>query len=180
MADAPQQLGDHRQVSGSDLTLSEAIRRGEVPRLPLVGWNDWQPWRRDHGRVPTMEANGFLLPAQIETSLGRAIMNELYGEDWAMLDTLREADECRHVGARRLRAAEQRREELLGAGALPRLRDVPPAPPPAGIPTGQETMPPVATEDTPSSVTPGQTERGPVVPERNVGFVPNPFRIDTF
>ena len=37
LADAPEQLGDHRQVSGSDLTLSEAIRRGEVLRPPLVG-----------------------------------------------------------------------------------------------------------------------------------------------
>ena len=52
-------------------------------------------------------------------------MNEIYGLDWATLHTLREADEGRRVGARRLREAEARREELLGAPEFPRLQDAP-------------------------------------------------------
>ena len=52
-------------------------------------------------------------------------MNEFHGPDWATLHTLREADEGRRVGARRLREAETRREELLGAQELPRLQDAP-------------------------------------------------------
>ena len=71
-------------------------------------------------------------------------MNELYGEDWATLRTLHEADEGRHVSARRLRDAEARREEFLGArGEQPRLQDAAQAQP--------EEMPAVATEATPDS-----------------------------
>ena len=78
-------------------------------------------------------------------------MNELDGEDWATVRTLHEADEGRRLSARRLRDAELRREELLGArGDQPRLQDVPQAEPDA--------MPAVATEATPDSESP--------VPER--------------
>ena len=144
---APEMLGDHRQVSGSDLTLSEAIRRGEIPRPELMGWNEWQPWRSSVGRVPTQRNDRYVLPPQIETSLWRAFMNELYGPDWATPNTLREADEGRRVSARRLRDAESRRAELLGAqGELPRLQDAP----------RQETepMPAVPLEETPESESP--------------------------
>ena len=121
-------LGSHRQVSGSDLTLSEAIRTGEIPRPELMGWQEWQPWRSGVGRRPTQRNDGYVLPPQIETSPWRATMNELYGPDWATILTLREADEGRRVGACRLREAETRREELLGAQELPRLQDVTPRP----------------------------------------------------
>ena len=50
-------------------------------------------------------------------------MNEFYGPDWATILTLREADQGRRVGSRRLREAETRRAELLGAEELPRLQD---------------------------------------------------------
>ena len=153
MADAPQQLGDHRQVSGSELTLSEAIRQGDVPKSALMGWNEWQQWRSQFGRVPTHAPDGFVLPTQIETSLWRATMNELYGEDWVTIRTLQEADEGRHVSARRLREAEARREELLGTRAPPRLQDA--------LPASPEAMPPVATENTPDSESPDRAEEEP-------------------
>ena len=78
----PELLGDHRQVSGSDLTLLEAINTGVVPRPELIGWYDWQRWRTAIGRRPTMSEDGYTLPRQIETSLWRATMAELYGAEW--------------------------------------------------------------------------------------------------
>ena len=122
----PEVLGEHRQVSGTRLTLSEAIRTGEIQRPELVSWHAWQPWRSSIGRRPSVANDGFVLPRQIETSLWRATMSEFYGAEWAMLLTLREADEGRPVGARRLREAENRREELLGAQDIaPALEDGP-------------------------------------------------------
>ena len=73
-------------------------------------------------------------------------MAELYGPEWAMLLTLREADEGRRVGARRLRKAQSRREELLGAqDGAPALEDIPRP--------GAGAMPPVPLEMTPHSET---------------------------
>ena len=81
-------------------------------------------------------------------------MNELYGPDWATLNTLREADEGRRVSARRLREAESRRVELFGAqGDLPRLQDAPRQ--------ETETMPAVPLEETPESESPA-----PEAPDR--------------
>ena len=136
LADAPILLGDHRQVSGSELTLLETIRQGVVQRPPLVGWNDWQPWRPDHGRVPTQAADGYTLPSQVETALWRA--------------TMLEADESRHVGRARLQAAERRQAELLRAEVLPQLQDEPAPVPQPSIHAEQEAMPAVASEVTPS------------------------------
>ena len=158
----PEVLGEHRQVSGSRLTLSEAIRTGEILRPELMGWQGWQPWRTNIGRRPTMRNDGYVLPPQIETSLWRATMTELYGSEWAMLLTLREADEGRRVGARRLREAESRREELLGAqGIAPALEDIPR--PSAGA------LPPVPLEVTPNTESLVQspapeTREGPLTP----------------
>ena len=125
VGDAPMTLGDNRQVSGSDLTLSEAIRHNIIERPALVGWNEWQPWRRDFGRMPTQAADGYMLPSQMESALWRATMLEMYGQDWAMTLTLREANEGRHVSRCRLQAAERRQAELLRAEVLPPLQDEP-------------------------------------------------------
>ena len=78
------------QVSGSDLTLLEAIKSGEVTRPPLLKWNDWQRWRRDIGRRPSTAVDGFTTPTTQESALYKAVMLDLYGPDWgvqvAMLD----------------------------------------------------------------------------------------------
>ena len=89
-------------------------------------------------------------------------MNEFYGPDWATLHTLREADEGRRVGARRLREAENRRDELLGAqDELPRLQDVP-------RPVS-EVMPSVPLETTPDSESPSpETQARPLTPRSRV------------
>ena len=71
-----------QQVSGSDKALLVAIRDGDVPRPPLVDWNNWQIWRRDYGRRPTSSVDGFTTSSTLETNIWRAVMAELYGEHW--------------------------------------------------------------------------------------------------
>ena len=73
-----------KQVSGSERTLIEAIRHGEVPRPPLMGWNDFQVWRRDHGKRPTQAVDGYVTETPVETALWRSVMMDLYGEDWSV------------------------------------------------------------------------------------------------
>ena len=73
-----------QQVSGSERTLIEAIRHGEVPRPPLMGWNDFQVWRRDHGKRPTQAVDGYVTETPVETALWRSVMMDLYGEDWSV------------------------------------------------------------------------------------------------
>ena len=73
------------QVSGHrDLTLLDAIRQNVVPRPPLMVWNDWQVWRRDFGLRPTMAADGEATTSTQESAFHRAVMTELYGDDWAL------------------------------------------------------------------------------------------------
>ena len=73
-----------RQVSGSELTLLDAIRNGDVQCPPLMGWNDFQVWRRDHGRRPSQAVDGFVTETAMETALWRSVMNELYGDQWSL------------------------------------------------------------------------------------------------
>ena len=73
-----------RQVSGSERTLIEAIRNGEVPRPPLMGWNDFQVWRRDQGKRPSQAVDGYTTETPVETVLWRSVMTDLYGEDWSV------------------------------------------------------------------------------------------------
>ena len=71
-------------------------------------------------------------------------MAELYGPDWTVRLTLQEADEGRPVGARRLREAESRREDMLRAdSSMPALEDL--SRPRTGA------LPPVPMELTPNS-----------------------------
>ena len=71
-----------QQVSGSDKTVLVAIRDGDLPRPPLVDWNNWQIWRRDYGRRPTSAADGYVTTTGLETNIWRAVMEELYGQHW--------------------------------------------------------------------------------------------------
>ena len=73
-----------RQVSGSDKTLIDAIRDGEVPQPILMSWNAWQAWRSRAGRMPRQATDGYTVTRAQEVALWKAVMNELYGEDWSI------------------------------------------------------------------------------------------------
>ena len=71
-----------QQVSGSELSLINAIREGIVPQPVLQGWNEWQVWRRENGRRPLVRTDGYTTSAPQEAALWRSAMTELYGNDW--------------------------------------------------------------------------------------------------
>ena len=72
------------QVSQSAKTLLEAVREGEVPRPALMGWNDWQVWRRDLGRRPLVAVDGSTTSTAQESALWKSTMLELYGAEWSI------------------------------------------------------------------------------------------------
>ena len=73
-----------QQISGSPLTLLEAIRAGEVQSPPLMSWNNWQPWRKNFGRRPKQAVDGYSTSTTQESALWKSVMNELHGTDWAV------------------------------------------------------------------------------------------------
>ena len=73
-----------QQVSGSEKTLLNAIRDGDIERPRLMQWNDWQIWRRDVGRRPTAARDGRSTTTTVESALWKSIMCELYGDDWLL------------------------------------------------------------------------------------------------
>ena len=80
------------QVSGSEKTLLEAIRDGEVPRPALMGWNGWQSWRSTSGRMPRQATDGYSVSRAQESALWKSVMLDLYGEDWSLQLVSGEAD----------------------------------------------------------------------------------------
>ena len=74
-----------QQVSGSEKTLLEAIRDGDIERPPLMRWNAWQQWRTQIGRKPRMSVDGFDMSNAQESALWKSTMLELFGPDWAVL-----------------------------------------------------------------------------------------------
>ena len=81
-----------QQVSGSDRTLLEAIRDEEVPSPDLMSWNDWQAWRSTTGRMPRAATDGYSVTRAQESALWKAVMLDLYGEDWSIRLVSAEAD----------------------------------------------------------------------------------------
>ena len=81
-----------QQVSGSDKTLLEAIRDEEVPSPDLMSWNDWQVWRSTTGRMPRVATDGYSVTRAQEVALWKAVMLDLYGEDWSIRLVSAEAD----------------------------------------------------------------------------------------
>ena len=81
-----------QQVSGSDKTLLEAIRDEEVPSPDLMSWNDWQVWRSTTGRMPRSATDGYSVTRAQESALWKAVMLDLYGEDWSIRLVSAEAD----------------------------------------------------------------------------------------
>ena len=74
-----------KQVAGSEKTLLEAIRDGEIERPSLMRWDAWQQWRTRVGRRPHMSVDGYSTTSGQESAMWRATMLELYGTDWAFL-----------------------------------------------------------------------------------------------
>ena len=73
-----------RQVSGSEKSLINAIREGDVPNPQLLDWNNWQVWRRDIGLRPVVARDGFVTSTTTELALWKSVMNDIYGEDWSL------------------------------------------------------------------------------------------------
>ena len=71
-----------KEVSGSDLTLLEEVRVGHVPTPRLMGFNEWQQWRRDYGRRPSRAVDGFYPGPRDESLLWRRTMEALHGNGW--------------------------------------------------------------------------------------------------
>ena len=69
-------------VAGFQGSLSEAIAQGVVPKPPLVEFNAWQKWRRDHGKRPRTAADGGTTSSRMEADLWRQTMANLYGPEW--------------------------------------------------------------------------------------------------
>ena len=73
-----------RQVSGSDKSLLDAIRDGDVARPALMRWQAWLQWRRGDGMRPTAARDGIVTTSLQESTLWKAVMNELYGDEWSV------------------------------------------------------------------------------------------------
>ena len=76
--------GKTPEVSGSEMSLSEAIASGSVLAPELLGFNDWQVWRRTSGARPTKKKGDEQgRTTKEEADLWRATMLDLYGQSWA-------------------------------------------------------------------------------------------------
>ena len=76
--------GKALEVSGSEMSLSEAIASGSVPAPELLGFNDWQVWRRTSGTRPSKKKGDEQgRTTKEEADLWRATMLDLYGPSWA-------------------------------------------------------------------------------------------------
>ena len=73
-----------QQVAGSNKTLIECIRDGEVERPALMRWNAWQAWRSGAGRRPVVSREGHTTTAAEESALWKSVMCDLYGTEWSI------------------------------------------------------------------------------------------------
>ena len=73
-----------RQVSGSEKSLLDAIRDGDVVRPALMRWQAWLHWRKGDGMRPTAARDGTATTSLQESALWKAVMNELYGDEWSL------------------------------------------------------------------------------------------------
>ncbi len=72
-----------RQVSRSDKKLAEVIADGTVPAPSLMGFNDWQKWRKSSGTRPGVaRGDGAATTSGQEVALWKTTMEELCGDTW--------------------------------------------------------------------------------------------------
>ena len=84
---APAQVEGHepgrvREVTGYEDTFEEAVAEGLIPTPPLLFWNGWQAWRREHGGRPTTADDGQVPRPRDEAALWRRVMAHYHGPDW--------------------------------------------------------------------------------------------------
>ena len=93
-----------RQVTGTDLDFIECVTQELLPKPPLMGFNEWQVWRK--GNRPKRASDGLATTTQQEAELWRAVSAHYHGENWATLLAVQSAapdddeDEPQASGAR--------------------------------------------------------------------------------
>ena len=116
-----------QQVSGSEKTLLAAVNDEDVPKPPLMRWNAWQQWRSGPGKRPTSAVDGYSTTTQQESALWKAVMLELYGDDWTM--SLASADDGDAPVSERsydaAQAGEPRLTPAAAAGVAPSAEGLP-------------------------------------------------------
>ena len=118
-----------QQVSGSNLTLKDAIRSGAVEVPALMQWNTWQQWRRDTGLRPTAAADGEATTTALESALWKSTMLELYGPEWSLrLASNDEAQAPALVAQGRAPCLRPDADAILGAKSDAKPSDVPASP----------------------------------------------------
>ena len=70
------------EVSGFTGTLIKAIEDNIIDAPDLMGFNEFQVWRRDVGRRPTLAKDGVTRTTKEEVALWREVMSFMYGETW--------------------------------------------------------------------------------------------------
>ena len=84
VVDAAIEEGPPPEVSGSTLTLEEAISDGSVPVPDLMPYNQWLAWRAQEGSRPVRRRGDVRTTSSAqESELWRATMQDIYGGDWA-------------------------------------------------------------------------------------------------
>jgi hypothetical protein len=76
-------LSGWRQVSQTDKTLAEVLADGSVAAPDLVGFNDWQKWRKSSGTRPVVaRGDPKSTTSAQEVLLWKSTMEELFGDEW--------------------------------------------------------------------------------------------------
>ena len=123
-----------REVSGSDKGLAEAIADGTVPAPALMGFNDWQKWRKTSFTRPLVgRGDPVTSTSTQEVALWKSTMEELYGDTWrddlaeleaAVAAEVSDEDQAATVGG--AGPSGPRAEGLAGGAAVPKVRSVVP------------------------------------------------------
>ena len=74
-----------QEVSGTDMTLLDSIRKGEIEKPPLCDYSvgaSWLKWRNTVGRRPNKATDGTTTSQGLEAHLWRTAMNENHGDEW--------------------------------------------------------------------------------------------------
>ena len=76
-------LSGWRQVSQTDKALAEVLADGSVAAPDLVGFNDWQKWRKSSGTRPVVaRGDPKTTTSAQEVLLWKITMEELFGFEW--------------------------------------------------------------------------------------------------
>ena len=74
-----------QEASGTDMTLLDSIRKGEIEKPPPCDYSvgaSWLKWRNTVGRRPNKATDGTTTSQGLEAHLWRTAMYENYGDEW--------------------------------------------------------------------------------------------------